>query len=229
MRSPSRRTALPVGVDFVGQLLLAQRKHAALGGSQGMNRHPRRRRHEGRPIEGRPNAKTFRIRKPYLQFYGTLESLNHHFDNWLLPREPEEAAMTRVILALQNILEYEAELVIAVVASRVQAREIVKSRIEEDYASFKEKFTWLRVKGLISEADEKVMEEIRKIRNKHAHWRPSTTRRKLKYFDTALLTRKAVRKIFMDVQPIVEKLRGISGSTETLAVIPWPGFFDEAH
>ena len=139
--------------------------------------------------------------------------------------------MTRVILALQNILEYETELVIAVVASRSSSPRDRKlqSRIEEDYASFKEKFTWLRVKGLISEADEKVMEEIRKIWNKHAHWRPSTTRRKLKYFDTALLTRKAVRKIFMDVQPIVEKLRGISGSTETLAVIPWPGFFDEAH
>ena len=74
---------------------------------------PRRRRHEGRPVEGFPNAKSFRGRKPYLQFYFTLDMLNHHFDNWLLPREPEEAAMTRVILALQNILEYEIELVIA--------------------------------------------------------------------------------------------------------------------
>jgi hypothetical protein len=71
-----------------------------------MNRRPRRRRDEGRPIEGFPNAKTFhiRFRKPYLQFWGALEMLNYHFDNWLLPREREEVAMTRVILALQNIV-----------------------------------------------------------------------------------------------------------------------------
>jgi hypothetical protein len=196
-----------------------------------MNRRPRRRREEGRPIEGRPNAITLRIRQPYLRFFIAVERLNHYFDNWLLPREPEEAAMTRVILALQNILEYEIELVIAVVTSRsANPRDRkLQSRIEEGYASFKEKFTWLRAKGLISKADEKVMEEIRKIRNKHAHWRPSATRRKLKYFDTALLTRKAVRQILMDVQPIVEKLRGMSGSRETLAVIPWSGFFDEDH
>jgi hypothetical protein len=27
----------------------------------------------------------------------------------------------------------------------------------------------------------------------------------------------------------VEKLRGVSGSRETLAVIPWPGFFDKEY
>ena len=51
-------------------------------------------------------------------------------------------------------------------------------------------------------------------------------RRKLKYFDTSLLTRKAVTQILLHVQPIVEKLRSISGSKEMLAVIP-PRFFDE--
>jgi hypothetical protein len=59
--------------------------------------------------------------------------------------------------------------------------------------------------------------------------RPSATKRKLKYFGTPLLTSKAVKRILMDVQPIVEKLRGISGSKETLAVIPWPSFFDEEY
>jgi hypothetical protein len=196
-----------------------------------MNRRPRRRRHEGRSIEGFPNAKRLRLRKHHLQFSGALDMLNHHFDNWLLPREREEAAMTRVILALQNILEYEIELVIAVVTSRSSnpPDRKLQSRIEEDYVSFKEKFQWLLAKDLISKTDYDVMDEIRKIRNKHAHWRPSATRRKLKYFDTALLTHKAVRQILMDVQPIVEKLRGVSGSRETLAVIPWPGFFDKEY
>jgi hypothetical protein len=121
--------------------------------------------------------------------------------------------------------------VIAVVAlrsSNPRDRKL-QSRIEEGYASFKEKFKWLRDKDLISKTDYDVMDEIREIRNKHAHWRPSATRRKLKYFGIPLMTRKALSQILMDVQPIVEKLRGVSGSRETLAVIPWPGFFDKEY
>jgi hypothetical protein len=195
---------------------------------------PRRRRYEGHPIEGLPNAKSFRLRKPYQQFYSTLGMLNHHFDNWLLPREPEEAAMTRVILALQNILEYETELVIAGVASRSSDRRDrdlnLQTRIEKGQATFQEKCKWLLLKkSLISKTEYEVMDAIRDIRNKHAHWRPSATKRKLKYFGTPLLTSKAVKRILMDVQPIVEKLRGISGSKETLAVIPWPSFFGEEY
>jgi hypothetical protein len=190
---------------------------------------PRRRRFEGRPIEGLKNATSHRLTRKYLQFYGALDLLNDHFDNWLLPREREEVAMTRIILALQNILEYETEHVIAVVASRSsnpRDRDFQR-KIEEGYVGFKSKFEWLRKRGLISQADEKVMDEIRDIRNNHAHWRPSAARRKLKYFEVQLMTRKAVQQILMNVQPIVEKLRGISGSKETLTVIPWPSFFDE--
>jgi hypothetical protein len=197
-----------------------------------MNRRPRRRRDEGRPIEGLPNAITLRIRKPYLKFFWALESLNYHFDNWLLPREREEVAMTRVILALQNILEYESELAIALIASRSSnpRDRHFQTRIEGGYVSFKSKFEWLLRKRLISKTDYDVMDEIRNIRNEHIHWRPSVTRRKLKYLDHGpLLTRKAVKQILLDVQPIVEKLRGISGSRETLSVIPWRGFFDEEH
>ena len=85
----------------------------------------------------------------------------------------------------------------------------------------------MQKKSLISKTEYEVMDAIRDILNEHAHWRPSATKRKLKYFGTPLLTSKAVKRILMDVQPIVEKLRGISGSKETLAVIPWPSFFDE--
>jgi hypothetical protein len=117
------------------------------------------------------HAKTLRIRKRYLQFHSALDSLNHYFDNWLLPREPEEAEMTRVILALQNILEYETELAIAGIASRstdLRDREL-QSRIEKGQASFQEKFKRLLQKGLISQAEYDVMDAIRAIRNEHAH------------------------------------------------------------
>jgi hypothetical protein len=145
-------------------------------------------------------------------------------------REPAEAQMTRVIMALQNILEYETELVIAVVASRSSdSRDRdVQTKIEEGYVTFKSKFEWLLRKGLISKTDYDVMDTIRDIRNEHAHWRPSATRRKLKYFGSPLLTRKAVKQILLDVQPIVANLRGISGSTEMFGVIP-PGYFDEVQ
>jgi hypothetical protein len=103
----------------------------------------------------------------------------------------------------------------------------LQSRIEKGQASFQEKCKWLLKKSFISETEYKVMDAIRDIRNEHAHWRPSATKRKLKYFGTQLLTSKAVKRILLDVQPIVEKLRGISGSKETLAVIPWPSFIDQ--
>jgi hypothetical protein len=169
-----------------------------------------------------------RIRKRFFQFDAALRRLNHHFDNELLPREPEEAAMMRVILALQNILEHETELAVTAVASRSpkgRHDRFLKS-IGEGYASFKSKFEWLLNKGLLLKPDAKVMDVIRKIRNEHAHWRPSATRRKLKYFGTPLLTSRAVRQILLDVQPIVVNLRGISGSTEKLSVIPPGLYFD---
>jgi hypothetical protein len=72
------------------------------------------------------------------------------------------------------------------------------------------------------------MDAIREIRNEHIHWRPSATRRKLKYFGIPLLTRRAVKQILCDAQPIVAKLRGISGSTDKFGVIP-PGYFDEVQ
>jgi hypothetical protein len=159
-----------------------------------------------------------------------LQYLDLYFNNRLLPQEPEEAAMTRIILAVQNILEYETELAIAIVASRSSKprdRDFQR-KIEEGYVSFKSKFEWLRKRGLISQADEKVMDAIREIRNEHVHWRPSATRRKLKYFGTPLLTRRAVKRILCDVQPIVGKLRGIFGSTEMFGIVP-PGYFDEVQ
>ncbi len=164
----------------------------------------------------------------FIQFNGMLAYLAMYFDDRLLPREPEEAAMTRVLLALQNILEYESELAIAVIASRSSNRRdhLFQSRIEEGYVTFKSKFEWLLKKSLISKTDYEVMDAIRNIRNEHTHWRPSPTRRKLKYFGTPLLTRRAMKRMLLDVQPIVEKLRGISGSTEMFGVIP-PGYFDE--
>src|SRR5258707_15396041 len=122
----------------------------------------------GKPFE-RGKMVSVRTRKRYVQFHWKLAVLNHYFDSWLLPREPEEATMTRVILALQDILERETEFAIAVEASRSPNRKDrdFHSNIQRGYGSFKSKFEWLFNKDLISGADKNVMEEIRRIRNEH--------------------------------------------------------------
>jgi len=154
--------------------------------------------------------------------------LDIYFDNRLLPREPEEAAMMRIILSVQNILEYESELAIAVVTSQSSnpRDHHFQSRIKGGYVTFKSKYEWLLKKNLILKPDYDVMDVIREIRNEHVHWRPSVTRRKLKYFETPLLTRRAVKQMLLDAQPIVVKLRVISGSREVFGLYP-PGYWDE--
>lgn len=162
------------------------------------------------------------------RFRGELLVLDHYLDTWVLPQEPEDARMTRIILTLQNILEHEIESAISAFAASRGEHQVkqFQNSIEQGYVSFKSKFEWLFKKVLITEAEQKVMDEIRKIRNEQVHSRSTKTRRKLKYLGTALLTRKAVRQIVLDVQQLVDKLRGISGSKETRGIIP-PRFFDD--
>ena len=166
--------------------------------------------------------------KAFRRFRGELLVLDHYLDCWALPQESEETTMARIILILQNILEHEIELVIASKVKGTGENEDIEfaNRIEEGYVSFKSKFEWLFNKALITDTEKQIMDEIRKVRNEQVHARPTQKRRKLKYFDKQLMTRKALRQILTDVQPLVEKLRTISGSKERRGIIP-PRFFDE--
>jgi Domain of unknown function (DUF4145) len=206
--------------------VLEKRNERVLYRGMRMNRRPKRfgaHPVESGPFEGALHVSTRRFRR----FRGELLVLENHLDSWLLPQDPEEVRMTRIILMLQNVLEHMTEFAIYAVASRSSNPEDRQfhNSIIEGYRSFKSKFEWLFNKGLITETHKNVMDEIRKIRNEQVHSRPSSKRQKLTYFDTALLTRKAIEQMLLDVQPLVEKLGRISGVTAP-SVIP-PRFFDE--
>jgi hypothetical protein len=94
------------------------------------------------------------------------------------------------------------------------------AKLEQGHLSFKSKFEWLFGKAVITESDRRVMDEIRRIRNEQVHSRPTGRRPKYKYSGIPLMTRKALRQLLIDVQPLVEKLRRTSGSKETRGVIP---------
>jgi hypothetical protein len=162
------------------------------------------------------------------RFRGELLVVDNYLDTWVLPQEPEEATMMRIILNLQNIMEHEIELAIASTAERSEKEKDKRfqERIEQGFVSFKSKFQGLSKRRLITETEADVMEEIRRVRNEQIHSRPTEKRRKLKYFDSPLLTRKALERILLDVQPLVGKLCRISGTAKQRAIIP-PHFFDE--
>ena len=56
--------------------------------------------------------------RAYTTFLGQLDYLNTYLNSRLLPRHPEEVCVATIIVNLQNVLEYELELVIADYVSR---------------------------------------------------------------------------------------------------------------
>lgn len=164
----------------------------------------------------------------YMSFIGELSHLEMYLNTRLLPQEPEEAYMARILLNLQNILEYELELVIAQFVAENSSRrnQDFLDSILTGFVSFKKKFGWAHSKRLLTKREYDVMEEIRKIRNTQTHSRPTLKRIKHKYFDNSLISRAALIGLFTDVNNIVLKLRTLSGNSEKWEIIP-PGYAKE--
>ena len=164
----------------------------------------------------------------YTTFLGQLVYLADYFNRRLLPLEPEDVSMARIISNLQNLLEYELELLIEhyVAADKSKKNETFLKRIQSGFVSFKSKFAWAHAKKLISKDEYDIMEQIRLIRNKQVHARPTTKRIRYKYFDKQLVTRAAVAQLFKDANKIVLRLRSISKNPEKWPVIP-PGYAEE--
>jgi hypothetical protein len=68
------------------------------------------------PYKGALHVATERYRR----FHGELEYFSNYLDTRLLPREPEEATMCRILMNLQNLLEHEAELAVTANAHRIR-------------------------------------------------------------------------------------------------------------
>lgn len=160
--------------------------------------------------------------KSYQNFMSELEYLNNYLNRRVLPKEPEEQTMSRILLALQNVLEHESEELIKHYVNNHKTKgnsDFIK-KMEDGYVSFKSKFEWLRKKSLITYDQSKIMEEIRVLRNTHIHVRPTNTRLRYKYFKKSLLTTTSLRRMFLDVEKVLQKLREQSGSQLEWDILP---------
>jgi hypothetical protein len=164
----------------------------------------------------------------YTAFLGQLVYLETYLNSRLLPQDPEEIHATTIMLNLQNLLEYELELVIAdyISANKTEKNKSFLEKINSGFVSFKTKFESALAKKLITKNERDVMEQIRSIRNEQIHARPKTKRVKYKYFDKQLLTRAVMVHLFTDVNNLVLRLRSVSGNKEKWPVIP-PGYAEE--
>ena len=161
----------------------------------------------------------------FQKYFSELIYLSSYLDRRLLPTEPEEVYMRGIILNFQNILEHESEeLINHYVHSHPSTRnQQFKDKMDNGFMNFKCKFEWLYNKSLISDVERDIMEEIRILRNTNIHVRPSERRRRFKYFKKPLLTKTSTRKMFVDVEKVLQKLRMHSGRKVDWGILP-PGY-----
>lgn len=118
-------------------------------------------------MKGRQHIATAR----YKALLGEIIYLEDYLNRRLLPQEPEDRCLANILLALQNTIEREIELVIAHLVSRNATESNLRflRDIETGFVSFKTKFTWAHARGLILVGERDIMEQIRLIRNAQTH------------------------------------------------------------
>jgi hypothetical protein len=176
------------------------------------------------PFEGGIHHAT----KRYFQFSGELSYFLTYLSHRLSPSEPEEITMQGIILILQNLLEHECERSIAHVVKTggVERDREFQKRIAEGYVSFRTKYEWLRARELIDQSAFHILEEVRVVRNAFVHTRPTQGRRRLRYRGFPLLTQRSIRKLFIDVELTLRKIREITGRSSRWMTVP-PGYASE--
>jgi len=166
--------------------------------------------------------------KSFKKFSVELNCLHTYLESRLLPTEPEERRMRGIILVLANVLEHESEELIRYYVRHHPTEHYEKfvRKMDDGYVSFKSKFEWLRKRSLIDNEEQDIMEEIRVLRNAHAHAKPSERRPRHKYFGRSLLTTTSLRRIFVDVESVLQRLREQSGRKAKWGTAP-PGYASE--
>lgn len=166
----------------------------------------------------------------YQKYIGEICYLTYYLDRRMLPADPEEVSMTRILINLTNIFDNEMELIIKKYYKKNPSKKgdkLVK-KIKEGFVSFKEKFTWLSSHKLIDNVQYDIMEDLRVLRNKHTHYRFSSKRPKFKYLNYPLMTKKSLRNIFIDCNFLLKHLEKISGKRAEWQIIP-PGYAEELN
>lgn len=164
----------------------------------------------------------------YHDFRGELGYLHMYLQSRLLPAEPEEVLIRGILLDLQNVLEHESEQLIEYhVKHNPTARNQKFGRqLADGHVSFKTKFEWLKARRLLGSEECDVMEEIRILRNAFIHARPEEERTRHTYFGSPLLSQNAVRRLFTDVEGVLQRLRSQSGTESKWRTVP-PGYASE--
>jgi hypothetical protein len=164
----------------------------------------------------------------YMNFRGELEYLNLYLNNRLLPTEPDELAMRGILINLQNLLEHESE---EAIRHYVKLQGTAKDkhfhqRMNNGYISSKAKYDWLRARALINQDDWSIMDEVRQLRNDYVHTRPTESRRRFKYRGFQLLSQRSIRRLFVDVELTLRKIRARTGRSSRWMTVP-PGYASE--
>ena len=188
-----------------------------------------RRRFGAHPVEAGPFKGGLHIAtNRYMNFRAELEYLNLYLNNRLLPTEPEEVSMRGILINLQNLLEHESEEAIRhyVKLKGTNKDKQFQQRMDNDYISFKGKYDWLRARALINRHDWIIMDEVRQLRNDYVHTRPTESRRRLKYRGFQLLSQRSIRRLFVDVELTLRKIRARIGRSSRWMTVP-PGYASE--
>ena len=168
--------------------------------------------------------------KAYREFHGEMLYLEEYLNGRILPAEPEEVSMTRLLINLVNVLENEMEKIIKQYYEKNPSNKGSKltSKIEQGFVSFKGKFEWMSKQKLIDVIQYRIMEDLRVLRNKHTHYRLSPKRPRFKYLGYPLMTKTSLRNIFVDCALLLQHLRKLSGNKTKWQIIP-PGYADELN
>jgi hypothetical protein len=164
----------------------------------------------------------------YRDFIGELFYLREFITKRFLPSEPEEVEMQGTLTNLQNILEHETEELIRYYINQPENDQDIQfqQKMDDGYISFKAKCDWLLARSLLSQDEWEIMDKVRELKNKFVQSRPITKRRRFRYKDFPLLTRRSVRQLFVDVELVLRKLRRQSNRKSIWMIVP-PGYASE--
>jgi len=164
----------------------------------------------------------------YTKFFSELQYLNDYLNRRLLPKEPEDVNMQGIITNLQNLLEHASEELIRhyVWKQGTRREQRFLHQIDDGYVTFKSKYDWLLARNLIDQGCWYVMDEIRCLKNDYVHARPNSARTRSQYQGFPLLTKRSVRKLFVDVELTLRKVRQASSRSSKWQTVP-PGFASE--
>lgn len=169
--------------------------------------------------------------KRWHDFHGQLSCLSDYLGRKIIPLEAEEIKVRSILINIQNIFEHELEIAISSYINKHDNRsdKAFLGKMREDYVNFKTKYEWARKRGIISERDKIILNNIRILRNSLVHIKPSPKRAKYKFMGQSLLTLDALKSLFSLSEAIRNGLAKINGASKGKWPLIPPGFDKEMN